>query len=106
MMRLINPDKENSHPGSPDYGIAEAQSYLKEETNPSIKKYKSVVKEYHKKYHKEMTNKPLGRQVSTKSLMKEVLSKGEMLKEDLSSEENTMLFWMIEFIRMDKNVTK
>ena len=53
-----------------------------------------------------MTNKPLGRQVSTKSLMKEVLSKGEMLKEDLSSEENTMLFWMIEFIRMDKNVTK
>jgi len=53
---------------------------LKEESNPAIKKYKSVVKEYHRKYHKEMSTKPLGRQISTKSLMKEVLSKGEMVK--------------------------
>ena len=46
MMAFINPDKENisSVTLSTDYGIAETQNYLKEELNPSIKKYKSVVK--------------------------------------------------------------
>lgn len=32
------------------YGVKEAESYLNELKNPSIKKYKSVVKEYFKKY--------------------------------------------------------
>lgn len=57
----------------------EVESYLREETNPSIRKYKAVVTEYHKKYNREISNKPLGRQISTKSLVKEVLSTGEMI---------------------------
>lgn len=32
------------------YGVKEAENYLNELKNPSIKKYKSVVKEYFKKY--------------------------------------------------------
>lgn len=36
------------------YGVKEPESYLNELKNPSIKKYKSVVKEYFKKYNSEI----------------------------------------------------
>ena len=36
------------------YGIKEPESYFNELKNPSIKKYKSVVKEYFKKYTTEI----------------------------------------------------
>ncbi len=36
------------------YGIKEHESYLSELKNPSIKKYKSVIREYHKKYTSEL----------------------------------------------------
>ena len=42
-----------------------------------------------------MSIKPLGRQVSTKSLMREALEKGDLVKEGLSNEEYILVFWMI-----------
>jgi hypothetical protein len=37
-----------------ELGLKEVDLYLKEETNIAIKKYKSVIKEYHKKYTTEV----------------------------------------------------
>ena len=55
MSIFFNPeklDKENNEASSvPDYGIVEVKKYVSEESNPYVKKYKSVVKEYHRKYH-------------------------------------------------------
>lgn len=47
---VVCPDKENLCQGKSELGLADQKNYLNEELNPSIKKYKSVVKEYHKKY--------------------------------------------------------
>lgn len=37
-----------------DYNLISTKRYLDEKVNPSIKKYKSVVKEYYKKYTEEI----------------------------------------------------
>lgn len=80
------PDKENIYPvRSDEYGLTDIKTYLSEETNPSIKKYKSVVKEYHKKYTQEITINPLGRQINSKNLIKEALTKGKIVKDSLST---------------------
>ena len=39
-------------------GINMAELYLNEKTNPSVKKYKSVVSEYFKKYSSEIKEQP------------------------------------------------
>lgn len=101
------PDKENVYPArSEEYGLVDIKSYLSEETNPSIKKYKAVVKEYHKKYSQEITMNPLGRQISSKGLIKETLTKGKLVKENLSMEEMLMIYWMIEYSTLQQNVKK
>ena len=66
LMSVLHPDKENvgSCPTS-DLRLGEAQAYLSEETNSGVKKYKAVVKEYHKKYHQEISTAPMGRQMSS-----------------------------------------
>lgn len=52
LMGLLFPDKENQVINVPGgLGLVEAAQYLNEGVNSSIKKYRSVVKEYHKKYH-------------------------------------------------------
>ena len=47
---MVCPDKENLYAGRSEQGLLDQKNYLNEELNPSIKKYKSVVKEYQKKY--------------------------------------------------------
>ena len=40
------------------YGVSMAESYFNEKVNPSVKKYKSVVFEYYKKYTTEIKEQP------------------------------------------------
>ena len=40
------------------FGINMAEAYLNEKTNPGVKKYKSVVSEYFKKYSAEIKEQP------------------------------------------------
>ena len=106
-MSVISPQKENNPMNrGQQYGLLDIQHYLNEELNPSFKKYKNVVKQYHKKYNQEITIHALGRQVSTKSLMKETLVKGDIVRENTSKEELTMVYWMIEFINLKKDIKK
>lgn len=37
-----------------DFGLISIERYFDEKTNPSIKKYKSVIREYYRKYHQEI----------------------------------------------------
>jgi len=86
--------------------LLDIKNYLNESNNGSIKKYKSVIKEYHKKYCSEITVNPQSRQIPVKIMMKESLTKGKLLKDTLSSDEIIMIYWMIEFIGLDKNAKK
>ena len=36
------------------YGLISSQRYFDEKANPSIKKYKTVIREYYKKYKEEI----------------------------------------------------
>lgn len=103
---VVCPDKENLYAGRSELGLLDQKNYLNEELNPSIKKYKSVVKEYQKKYTQEISVQPQGRQVSAKSLMRETLAKGKLIKESLSTEEMIMVYWMIEFATLQDSVKK
>jgi len=51
LMTVLLPEKENLNSlKGEEYGLLDIKIYLNESTNPTINKYKSVVKEYHKKY--------------------------------------------------------
>ena len=51
---LLNPDLSKAKAKGEELGMKELDLYLREETNVSIKKYKSVIKEYQKKYASEI----------------------------------------------------
>ena len=108
LMGVLCPDKENqgSNAGSSELGLAELGQYLSEEANSSIKKYKSVVKEYYKKYNQEITTAPLGRQVTAQQVIKEALKRGGLLKSDTTQEAMVMVFWMVEFVSLRPDVRK
>ncbi len=81
LMSVVAPEKENqSAMRGEDFGLTDIQQYLNEEVNSSIKKYRAVVKEYHKKYTQEITIRALGRQISSKNIMREALVKGNLIK--------------------------
>jgi hypothetical protein len=64
--------------------------------NPTVKKYKAVIKEYNKKYSQEISISPQGRQVSIKDLMRDMLVNGHLTqKGSLSGDELTLVYWMI-----------
>lgn len=50
-MNIVCPDKENplGYKGE-QIGLIDLTTYLSEESNPSIKKYKTVVQQYYRKY--------------------------------------------------------
>lgn len=67
---------------SDEYSIISAQKYFDEKVNPSIRKYKSVIREYFKKYTEEI--KVVGNsKVDLKKCFQEFLQKkGSCLKDD------------------------
>jgi hypothetical protein len=38
---------------------------------------------------------PLGRQITPKNLVREALTKGKLVKDNLSTDEMIMIYWMI-----------
>lgn len=106
LMGVVVADKENvgSLRGE-EFGLVDAKQYLSEEANPSIKKYKSVLKEYHKKYSSEIAIQAQGRQLSSKALMRELLSRG-FLRADSHPEEVLLAYWMVEYLGLPKDVKK
>lgn len=103
---VVCPEKENLQAGRGELGLLDQKNYLSEELNPSIKKYKAVVREYQRKYAQEISLQPAVRQLSAKSLMREALAKGRLVKESLSTEEMVMVYWMIEFASLQEGVRK
>ena len=71
--------------------------------NPSIRKYKSVIREYFKKYTEEI--KVVSNQKNDlKTSFQEFLEKkGSYLKEE---DELLMGFWMVEFFKVSKDTPK
>jgi len=49
---------------------------------------------------------PLGRQINSKNFIKEALTRGKIVKDNLSTEEMVMVYWMIEFATLQQNVKK
>jgi hypothetical protein len=49
---------------------------------------------------------PLGRQINSKNLIKEALKRGKIAKDNLSTEDMVMVYWMIEFANLQQNVKK
>jgi hypothetical protein len=84
----------------------DVKNYLNEASNASIKKYKSVVKDYHRKYCAEIALSAQGRQMPVKGMMRECLTRGGLLKERMSAEESVMFYWMIEFVGLEKDAKK
>jgi hypothetical protein len=62
-MQAVGDEKENGDISNGKLGLIEGRKYLSEESNPSIKKYKDVVEEYHKKYNADLATKPQWRQI-------------------------------------------
>lgn len=65
-----------------------------------------MISEYYNKYTTEISLSPLGRTISSKSLIRETLVKGTIIKEGLSTEEMIMIYWMVEFNSLSKDVKK
>ena len=86
-----------------DYGLASTERYFDEKVNPSIKKYKSVIREYYRKYYQEIktSSTAIG---NVKSIMKEFLErKCVTFKEN---DELVMGFWMIEYFKLSRDTPK
>ncbi len=90
-----------------EYGIKEADSYLDEMKNASIKKYKSVVKEYYKKYTSEVKFDERTPNINCPEAIKQFLMKNKTrLSESISQDELTYLHWMVEFVQLRRDVKK
>lgn len=66
LMNVACPEENENKSIRQDYGLSDAETYFAEKTNPGIKKYKSVIREYFKKYTTEITIGALGRSVTVK----------------------------------------
>jgi hypothetical protein len=101
---LLGNDFAKAKAKAEELGLKEAELYLREESNVGIKKYKSVIREYQKKYSGEieMAN---GLQYSITELLKRFLGAGPLGKES-SKEQETMVFWMLEAVGLRAEVRK
>jgi hypothetical protein len=70
----------------------------------SIKKYKSVIKEYQKKYNAEIESSS-GIHYNTPELLKRFLASWTQGKES-SKEETLMAYWMLEAVNLRAEVKK
>ena len=84
-------------------GLKEAELYLKEEANPGIKKYKSVIKEYQKKYSSEVTSS--GSSSGLSELFRKFMTPARVGKE-CPKDEAMMNYWIVEAMTMGAEVKK
>jgi hypothetical protein len=101
---LLNNDISKAKGKGEELGMKDLELYLREETNVGIKKYKSVIKEYQKKYTSEI-EQANGVQYNVLELFKKHLS-GLPSGKECSKEEVLMLYWMNEATQMRAEVKK
>lgn len=101
---LINADSFKAKIKAEGLGLKDVESYLKEETNPGIKKYRSVIKEYQRKYNGEIEVGGTSQNIS--ELFKKYLRNSTKLGKELSKEETTMFYWMIEAANLRVDIKK
>lgn len=100
---LLNNDPAKARAKGEEVGMKDLDLYLREESNVGIKKYKSVIKEYQKKYSAELEASS-GAHYNTAELLKRFLA-GRVGKES-SKEEALMVYWMAEAVQMRAEVKK
>ena len=90
---MLNADNFKAKIKAEGLGLKEVESYLKEETNPGIKKYRSVIKEYQRKYNGEIEVGGTAQNIS--ELFKKYLRNSTKLGKEMSKEEMIMFYWLI-----------
>jgi hypothetical protein len=90
---LLNADLAKAKAKGEELGMKELDLYLREENNIGIKKYKSVIKEYQKKYASEI-EPANGLYHNTSELFKKFLVCNPLSKE-ASKEETLMTYWIM-----------
>ena len=83
------------------YDLKDVDGYLSEGKNPSIKKYKSVISEYYRKYTTELKPTPLDKPTILADAIKTYLKKINL--SSLNADDDlTMLYWMVEYVVLPK----
>lgn len=85
-------------------GLKDIESYLREDVNSGIKKYKSVIKEYQKKYTSEIMIGPNASLVTIPEAFKKFLSSYK--SGEFSKEECQIVYWMLESVKFKENIQK
>ena len=101
---LLNADNFKAKIKAEGLGLKEVESYLKEETNPGIKKYRSVIKEYQRKYNGEIEVGGVSQNIS--ELFKKYLRSSTKFGKEMSKDEMTMFYWMIEAASLRVDIKK
>lgn len=86
-------------------GIKELESYTNEQSNPGIKKYIAVIKEYQRKYKKEVEIPTTSNLMSLNNSLKTFLT-SDKINENLSKEENLLYYWIYETMNLSPTVKK
>lgn len=87
------------------YGLSMVESYLNERANPTVKKYKSVISEYYKKYTSEIPEKPY--QYKWDRVTSEMLAFMSKSIPQMESEEDFLIcYWMVELSLVSKETSK
>lgn len=80
------------------------ESYLNEKCNPTIKKYKSVVMEYFKKYTQEIKSENFSSAFSLATEIRTFLSKNSgQIRED---DDIIIFYWMVEYLGITRDTPK
>lgn len=81
------------------------EGYFNERTNPSVKKYKSVVTEYFKKYTSEI--KEQSYQPKTEQLFIDLKKFMQRNIENMGSDEDLLIcYWMVELSGITRETSK
>lgn len=81
--------------------LKEAERYFKEQSNPSIKKFKMVIQEYYRKYTAQ-----LKRQEATPEDLNSQLKNFLRSSTCEDSTEFMLLYWISEYLQLPKEVKK
>lgn len=104
VLKRVTSLKECCDKSKNDYGINLPEKYFDEKQNPNIKKYKSVVGEYFKKYTSEIKTDSIPQTFTLKEELKTFLMKrsGSFVSED----ELMIGYWGAELMEVTRETTK
>ena len=86
-------------------GIKELENYTNEQSNLGIKKYIAVIKEYQRKYKKEVEIPTTSNLMSLNNSLKTFLTI-DKINANMSKEENLLYYWIYETMNLSPTVKK